>query len=108
MFFGLMAVTGSPWLAVTFFCLNYGSSALQQPLFDDYMNRYLPSDTRATLLSFIGMLSSLYVAVMGPIIGGIADRSLPIAFLFMGALITLGAIVFRIGDEHVVAEEVDN
>lgn len=99
-FFGLMALTSSPWLAVTFFCLNYGSSALQSPLFDDYTNRHIPSEARATILSCIAMLSSLYVAVMGPIIGNIADHSLPIAFLFMGALIIAGAIVFRINKEH--------
>lgn len=103
-FYGLMAATGSAWLAVTFFCLNYGSSALQQPLFDDYTNRHIASESRATLLSFIGMLSSLYVAVMGPIIGRLADYSLPIAFLFMGALITVGAVVFRINEEHLVIE----
>ena len=67
-FFGLMALTGSPWLAVTFFCLNYGSAALQEPLLVDYTNKHIPSETRATPLSFIGMLSSLYVAVMGPLI----------------------------------------
>lgn len=105
-FFGFMAATGSPWLAVTFFCLTYGSSALGQPLFDDYTNRHLPSDTRATLLSFISMLSSLYVAVMGPIIGAIADRSLPMAFLFMGVLIVAGATVLRIDTKHLIVEEV--
>lgn len=102
--FGMMAATGNAWLAITFFCLNYGSSALQQPLFDDYTNRHIASENRATLLSFIGMLSSLYVAVMGPIIGRLADQSLPIAFLFMGGLIVTGALVFRI-DERDLARE---
>lgn len=105
-FYGLMAATGNAWLAVTFFCLNYGSAALQQPLFDDYTNRHIASENRATLLSFIGMLLSLYVAVMGPIVGAIADRSLPTAFLFMGGLIIIGAIVFRI-DERELAGEAD-
>ncbi|MDP1722265.1 MAG: hypothetical protein Q8L37_03570 [Candidatus Gottesmanbacteria bacterium] len=50
------------------------------------------------------MLTSLYVAIMGPVIGGIADRSVPMAFLFMGALILVGALVFRIGEEHVKME----
>lgn len=103
-FYGLMAATGNAWLAVTFFCLNYGSSALQQPLFDDYTNRHIASENRATLLSFIGMLSSLYVALMGPIIGAIADRSLPTAFLFMGALIILGAAFFRIDERELAGE----
>lgn len=105
MFFGLMAVAGSPWLAVAFFCLNYGASALSQPLFDDYTNRHLPSDARATLLSFIGMLTSLYVAVMGPIIGAIADRSIPMAFLFMGVIIIVGGVWLRIDTKHLVAQE---
>ncbi len=50
------------------------------------------------------MLSSLYVAVMGPLIGAIADRSVPFAFAFMGALIIVGAVVFRINEEHVEKE----
>ena len=107
-FYGLMAVTGSAWLAVTFFCLNYGSSALQQPLFDDYTNRHIASENRATLLSFIGMLSSLYVAVMGPLIGAIADRSVPMAFAFMGGLIIVGALVFRIGEEQITIAEANS
>ncbi len=107
-FFGLMALTSSVWLAVTFFSLNYGSSALQTPLFTDYTNRHIASENRATLLSFIGMLSSLYVAVMGPLIGAIADRSLPIAFLFMGVLIITGAIFFRVDNEHLVTQGVRN
>lgn len=105
-FYGLMAVAGNAWLAVTFFCLNYGSQALQSPLFIDYTNRQLPGEIRATLLSFIGMLSSLYVAIMGPVIGAIADRSLPTAFLFMGGLIITGAFVFRISEEHIFEKPV--
>lgn len=102
--FGLMAVTGNVWLAVTFFCLNYSSAALQHPLIVDYTNRHITSENRATLLSFIGMLSSLYVVVMGPVIGAIADRSVSLAFLFMGGLIIAGALVFRISEEQLVGE----
>lgn len=50
------------------------------------------------------MLSSLYVAVMGPVVGAIADQSLPMAFLFMGALIIIGAIVFRIDERELAGE----
>lgn len=103
-FFGLMAISTSPWFAVAFFCLNYGSAALQDPLFVDYTNRHIPSEHRATVLSFIGMLSSLYVAVLGPIIGSIADHSVPGAFVVMGALIVAGAVFFRIDDKHLAVK----
>jgi MFS family permease len=103
-FFGLMAINGNPGFAIAFFCLNYGSAALQEPLLVDYTNRHIPSESRATLLSFIGMLSSLYVAVMGPIIGRIADYSIPAAFMLMGGIIVVSALLFRINDDHLIAE----
>ncbi|HUD20051.1 MAG TPA: MFS transporter [Patescibacteria group bacterium] len=106
-FFGLMAITSSPWLAITFFCLNYGSAAFQNPLFIDYTNRHIPSETRATLLSFIAMLSSFYVAVMGPVIGALADRSIPIAFILMGICIIAGALFFRIDESHLVDSSIE-
>lgn len=107
-FYGFMAITFNPWFAVAFFCLNYGSAALQVPLFVDYTNRHIPSENRATLLSFIAMISSLYVAIMGPVIGNVADHSIPIAFILMGTLIVIGAIVFRINNKDLVSEEVNS
>ncbi|MEK7165506.1 MAG: MFS transporter [Patescibacteria group bacterium] len=104
-FFGLMAINGHPWLAVTFFSLNYGSALLQNPLLIDYTNRHIPSENRATLLSFITLLSSLYIAVMGPIIGKVADYSISAAFIVMGALIVTGALFFRIDDKHLIIEK---
>lgn len=100
-FFGLMSIAFNPAMAVLLFCLNYGSAELQGPLLIDYTNRHIPSEMRATLLSFIGTLSSLYVAVMGPIIGKVADHSLSWAFLLMGGIITFGAIIFRAKEEHI-------
>ncbi len=103
-FFGLMAVNHNPWLAISFFCLNYGSAAFQEPLLIDYTNRHISSENRATLLSFIAMLSSLYIAVMGPIIGNAADHSIPASFILMGILIIAGALVFRVEDKHLMNE----
>lgn len=99
--FSLMSIVFSPAIAILLFCLNYGSSALQEPLLIDYTNRHISDGNRATILSFIGTLSSLYVAVMGPIIGKVADHSLALAFLFMGIIIACGAVFFRAREEHI-------
>ncbi len=102
LFYILMASTFSPALAILLFCLNYGSMSLQEPLFADYMNRHIASAERATVLSTISMLSSLYIALMGPLIGKLADSSLSLAFLFMGSLVIAGAVLFRIDESHLV------
>lgn len=99
-FFGLMALNNLAWLAIILFCLNYGSAVFQGPLFIDYTNRHISSENRATVLSFIGMLASFYIAIMGPIIGRIADYSIPAAFVFMGTVITISAVVLKIDDKH--------
>lgn len=104
-FFGLMALTSNMWLAIIFFCFNYGSAALQEPLFADYINRHIPSESRATLLSFVGMLSSLYIAVMEPIVGKVADFSVPLSFLFMGLIITIAAISLRVNETHLYTKD---
>ena len=100
-FFSLMSIAFNPSVAVLLFCLNYGSAELQGPLLADYTNRHIPSEVRATLLSFIGTISSLYMAVMGPIIGKVADHSLPMAFLLMGVIIIFGAVAFRAREQHI-------
>jgi hypothetical protein len=42
------------------------------------------------------MLSGLYVALMGLVIGRIADSSLTYAFVFMGGVILVGVWLFRV------------
>jgi MFS family permease len=74
---------------------------IQAPIFFDYMNRHIESKNRATVLSLINMLSGVYVALMGLLIGFIADFSLPFAFLFMGGIVILSTLLIRIEEYHV-------
>jgi hypothetical protein len=73
-----------------------GFNALKHPLFADYNNRQIASHNRATVLSLISMVSGGYTAVMGLIIGAIAERWLLGAFLFCGLWVMSAAIIFRV------------
>jgi len=59
-------------------------------------NRHIESRNRATVLSLISMLSGLYVALVGLLIGCIGDVSLTWAFLFMGVIVLVGSLLFRV------------
>lgn len=88
-----------PWIGVLSIILFRGFNALKHPLFADYNNRQIASHNRATVLSLISMVSGGYTAVMGLIIGAIAERWLLGAFLFCGLWVMSAAIIFRV-DKH--------
>jgi len=99
----LMGVTSYSWACVALFIAAFSSMSLQNPLFADYMNRHIASENRATVLSIINMFSGIYVALMGLIIGAVADYSLSYSFFFMGFVILIGIVIFRIDRTHVTA-----
>lgn len=58
---------------------------------NDYINKMIPSETRATVLSFSSMIFSLFMIILFPVIGMLGDKfSLTIAFMALG---TLGAVL---------------
>jgi len=84
-----------PWIGVLAIISFRGLNALQNPLFAAYHNRQIASHHRATMLSSISMIAGGYTAVMGLIIGAIAEYSLNSAFLLAGLLVTTAAILLR-------------
>ena len=101
LFYVFMGAVFHPTLAVLLFTLNFGSMSLQDPILTDYYNIHISSEIRATVLSTIGMFSSIYITLMGLLIGWVADTSLASAFIFMGGVVLLGAVLFRINATHI-------
>ncbi len=95
-FYVTMAFTFHPIWAILLFVLLRGTIGLQEPLFSAYKNVYIPSKNRATVLSLISMLTSLYLAGMMLIIGKVADINVSYSFLFMGTIIIIASILLNI------------
>jgi len=55
-------------------------------LMNAYMNKHIPSEQRATILSSISMFRRLALVFLNPIIGFTADHSLRLALLIVGLL----------------------
>ncbi len=90
----ILAGTQHPTLVVIVFLLLYASTSLKLPILSAYLNQHIESHNRATVLSLLSMASGLYEALMGLLIGHLADRSLPWAFVFMGTAVLGGALLF--------------
>jgi len=84
-----------PALLIPVFVIAYASMEARNPLLSSYKNEQIKSKNRATVLSLINMFGMLYVALTGLVFGKIADYSISIAFISIGLLILLFAVVLR-------------
>ena len=92
--FWLMTVPGLTWFAFVFLSLVEGAMFVS---ISDYINRLIPSEQRATILSFQSMLFSILMIVLFPLVGKIGDLfGLGRAFFIIAifATVTLGALQY--------------
>lgn len=99
--FVLIGSVFNPVAAVALFWLTDAANNVRDPLIADYQNRHIHGANRATVLSTISLLASIFIAITQPIIGAIADYNLSAAFFATAGLIAFGAIFFRINKEDV-------
>ena len=77
-------------LSVFFFALTGFVDGVLYVAMQDYLNRMIPSERRATILSFQSMVFSLYMILFFPIIGLVGERrGLQTAFLLLAIIATI-------------------
>jgi MFS family permease len=85
----LWGVALSPWPAV-FYLLTGCVEGILIAAVSAYLNKLIPSQNRATILSFQSMTFSMFMIIVFPLAGWLGQQtSLPVAFLGMAALGTL-------------------
>jgi MFS family permease len=94
-----MAVVGHPVIAVGLFIVQWGAIHLAGPLFSGLFNAHLPDEARATSLSLINAIVTIYIGSMGLLLGWLSSRSLPAMFALIGTVIVAGALLIRIDGE---------
>lgn len=79
--------------AIGFLFIFYFIRGFSNPLFQTYINRLVPSDRRATVLSVKQLIGRLIFAIVGPFIGWTVDvYSLSTALYLAGAIYLLAGI----------------
>ena len=78
-----------------------GLKLMRSPLLSDFMNRYIESRNRATVLSGVSMLEKIVIMILYPIVGLLADYSLWTTFLFLGIVTIVISFMNRIRAEHI-------
>jgi len=100
--FLLLASTRWMPLVILGIVLGFTSALPRIPLFSAYINHHIPSEQRATVLSFVSMVRTFAIVLINPIIGVLAEWSLSWTMAILG----LGLIAFaagsRIEERHLV------
>src|SRR5690606_23885446 len=96
----LMAVIDQPALAVVLFIVQWGVVQLAIPLFAGLFNAHLDESARATSLSLISGVVTVYIGVGGVVLGWLAEWSLSGMFAILGVVILAGTILVRPAPER--------
>jgi predicted MFS family arabinose efflux permease len=96
-----MAWNQQPALAVTLFVVQWGAIHVSIPLFSGLYNAHLPDNARATGLSLISAIVTVYYGLGGIVLGWAAERSLPAMFAVLGIVIMAGAVTIMVDDRSV-------
>jgi len=82
----LLAIFPSIWTIIVLF-IFYFVRGISGPVFNDYINKIISSDMRATVLSVKSLMVRLIFSIIGPFIGYLADVfTLPTALLAAGVI----------------------
>ncbi|MCP5104391.1 MAG: MFS transporter [bacterium] len=82
--------------------LSAGFGLSRGPLFSSYMNKYIPSDKRATVLSTSSMLKTFSIVVVNITAGLLADWSIPNTLLILGIAVIVFSFFSKIKEEHLI------
>ena len=91
----ILAAVAGPIATASIVIIMYGFSNMKGPLFSAYQNALIESKNRATALSLINMFVSLFVALAAPVYAALAEESLSMAFVVMGAVIVAAGLLLR-------------
>jgi MFS family permease len=84
--FILVAIIPSVVTILIFVIFAGGLGLSRRVLMSSYMNNFIPSEKRATVLSSISTFGRLSIAIVNPIVGLIATHSIQYAAFFIGLL----------------------
>ena len=89
-------------MAVALLLIVAGFGLSRYVLLQNYMNKYIESDIRATVISTVSMIDRLVRALLYPAVGLLIEWSLTLALIVIGAGVIAFASLSRIEEEHLI------
>ena len=103
--FLLLALATGAYSIFVWVVLIYGFSPVKQPLLSAYQNAHIKSQSRATVLSMMNMLSGLWIALGTLLAGALAEISISLVFALTGGVIILTVLILRVDQIPLMSEQ---
>lgn len=101
-FFIVLGFTTYMPLVVVGILVSAGFGLTRGPLISNYLNKYIPSDKRATVLSTTSMLRTFAIVIINSTAGLLADWSIPKTLIILGTATIVFASFSQIKEEDLI------
>jgi MFS family permease len=91
--FIISGLTNYLLLTIAIIFIIWGFRMSRQAVQQHYINQYVPSNNRATVLSTISMIGRILVVIGNPIIGYLMDWSFNSTLMILGGIVILSSLV---------------
>jgi MFS family permease len=95
-----LGLSRSAWMLVCLIVVTAGFGLSRTPLYISYMNRFIPSDKRATILSVTSMARNIGIGLANLAAAAVSGWSLRYMMIASGAIIIFFALGTRVKEEH--------
>ncbi len=85
------------------FFLIIGCKMVRMPILNEFINRRIESENRATVVSSVSLLERFITFLLYPVVGYLADLSIDYVFFFLGGLCLVFAVGTRVSESHLAA-----
>jgi MFS family permease len=96
----ILAFSMNIYIAIACMLIIGGFGMTMKPLFYSYMNKYIESKNRATVLSAVSMSKSIVAAISNVIFGYLVDWNVKYALFGIGLIVIIFAISSKLREEH--------
>jgi MFS family permease len=95
-----LGLTRSAWAIIPMIVVTAGFGLSRTPLYISYMNKFIPSDKRATVLSVTSMARNIGIGLANLVAAAVAKWSIRHMMIVSGVLIIFLAFATRVKEEH--------
>lgn len=99
----LVGLATSWYILIPAIMAAFALSLPRVAIYGAQLNVFIPSEQRATVLSFVSMCRTLAIVLLNPLTGWGANRSLTWTFVSLGTLLCLVTVFSRIEERHLTA-----
>ncbi len=101
-FFIISGITTNVWVLLVAIVVGGGIGLSRKTLYQSYLQKYIPSDKRATITSGINMLRTLAIVIANLIVGALAQWSVHNTMIILGAAAIGLALISNVEEEHLI------